>query len=465
MLMNNIINYPTHLEKAKTNQIQEIDITQKDFYAYQIPYVTTILENIRNDDYYNMSVGEIDIKRMFNKNKFILMFTWSNPYETFLNIKPDWTITINNKIIDNSKILNKYKNAVFTIRNSELIYGEHFNYKELKNNRPKRLIVHSLVLNSDELGISFDELENITMNFHNNKNPKMQAWQINKIKKAKNQPILNTKDNKIKVKIASQYQFLFKDLPMFYKPLKNIEYTNFDIELNDLKQREKINNIANIKTSSFGKNILKFYSPTKYDNRFEELGNTIKEYNKFKNNLFSYERKPSLPMYTIEMDSNHFEKINKNLTVEDDVNPNNWIQSKKFYYNDFVEYDYKTEELVKTDKQVSSGLIIPYNFNGDFITHFNFYFDEGGKNNKKDFINLSINKNQNVPQSVLNYSNGQIKLSIRESDEFEKYEESPVNDNAYSFDLYDIEEYLKNESFNQDYLDKYLITNKSLYEE
>ncbi|EGV00491.1 hypothetical protein MCSF7_03033 [Mycoplasmopsis columbina SF7] len=378
-----------------------------------------------------MSKGNRSKNINSSSNKFInphTFITFHKMYETnnfFANVSilveeselkdvKNINLSINNKYIDE----NLYKNDIY-----EDIYDGSFlnlaleNYVNLNDHKYK---LFSIKLRPEILGINLEELENFTVTIDTKNDIPFHYFQIRKRNKDLNPLVINKKVNEL-AQINIPYLWTFsisnsmqkmksfndrlvvRTLPFDqFKHKRDLLITNYDSKFtHDPKiandeytvpqwPHPEVKNFS-INAEKFAK-FYKFY----YQSWPFHKGQGIYELSAFENN-------------TIAEDTNLDYKITKN-THEIKKDEEIYSLIKKHYLNNYYEYDYENQKLSSSSRETEKGYIIPYSFKGELMSSFLLQVNYSAKNNKKDWLKIIVNSQQNVPLPLLDSEIGKIKI-------------------------------------------------------
>ncbi|MGV2392563.1 UNVERIFIED_CONTAM: hypothetical protein O8I53_06120 [Campylobacter lari] len=163
----------------------------------------------------------------------------------------------------------------------------------------------------------------------------------------------------------------------------------------------------------------------------------------------------SLSKYSIEnFTSNVTPNITNNLTANLLQSAySKKIEKAEYIYDGYTSYNYETGTLENSILESKQGITIPYNFYGDINKSFTFTFHDGVGTNLA-IHKAKINTTQHIEKPVIGFTNGMVKMNLKEKDDFEK------NNLKYAFSTEDINEMINLESsFKPEYLNKYLKEN------
>ncbi|WP_029513273.1 MHO_1580 family protein [Mycoplasmopsis primatum] len=374
----------------------------------------------------NLKRGVIEIRRFFNSNKFILRFwraslTLRKPYK---DEYCRFVLTVNNKVVEQNEHnrqqvttttsrIEKYINNYYTF---DGIPRTSYNYQGL-------VLLQSMVVSSETLGITFDELKSITVTFeseHYPNPPKFDFWEVKKENQDNKNQTLNINDDYANIKIPEYYKFSFDEQG---NSKTKIGYFNTKIKINPLKQDKRIHSIGTIHSESHSINNEELYTnnelpETYHDARLgPELFNKEAFYEHMRNAKAIFTRNQSLGEIKIQsIHSDAFKNISSDLTTE--TQKSIYVDGKdikEVKYNNYVEFDYKKGELVQSLSGSERGLIVPYNFHGDLRTtyEFNFSFGQGTSGRDNKTIKVFINKNQHIKKPLIDVYSGLLKLKVK----------------------------------------------------
>ncbi|WP_406616954.1 MHO_1580 family protein [Mycoplasmopsis adleri] len=398
--------------------------------------------------------GFIDIRRFFNDDNFVIRATIFIPEFIYKEVYKGMTWTINNKIVDPAIISRSLVGGLYYNKFATQSYNGFFGYSDVLDfsdqvdaKGERRFFTKSYVLSctltSQQLGLKFNDFQNLTISFANKSSfSDPDFWQIKKEHLSRNSYIVNAKDNKVIISVPEYYRYEFDEWGNIYDTFQG----NFDFNLNftPISQVNKVSKLISIKAKSFDYNQ---FSIKDYNQALHYLEVPPKEisetYYKLVKTDHNFLKNQSLSNYGVTSFSN---KVTPNIDTRLHTNLIKSVyesgeEEKEIFYNNYVEYNYKTGQLENTPEANQKGLIVPYNYKGLYATQFKFFFDGEGKNNINNFTNILVNNTQNIENQLLDPYSGIYKLNLKE--------EIPENDDEYEylFTKEQIEWFIKNDSY------------------
>ncbi|MCE6114914.1 hypothetical protein J7892_00170 [Mycoplasmopsis agalactiae] len=371
--------------------------------------------------------GAIEIRRIFNGNKFVLRYWRVSPTSIDSDEDLSFSLSINNKVVEQTS--ENTQNIKFYKDELEKNFDEYDSLKDTKyyvsRTTDGSAMLQVMTLTSDYLGLTFDDLENIVVTFpikpiYSANGRDHDFWEVKLSKLHNRDKTINAIKNKAVIKIPEHYNFRFDE---FGKTKEEVKYLNMNININPLSQDKKLVNLVQIKSESTKHNETGFYKKEwegtpylkeKYPNQdsFDGLKKVMDANTHFiKNQSFG----------TLLIDSIHNQSLSKNaIPVETETTSsiyNKGVDIKNIAINDYYEFDYKQGKLVNSVSGQNKGLFIPFNFKGNFNTSYRLIWktNEKSKNSEHSIV---INNSQKVIRPMLDPYSGLIKLKINDkSDE------------------------------------------------
>lgn len=407
---------------------------------------TSVSENYRDhDNYYfndkwynhvdNVRRGNIEIRRIFNNDEFVMRIVLSQIEENFETCYKGLTILINNKMLDPELL----KQAMFqrkVTRKFVKCYDKGISFEEKWGEKwTKNNYMTSIILTSQMLNMKFKDLENMTITFFNIEN-KPDFWQIKREKFNKtNENVINTNDNKVKISIPEYYKFTINEFGEVKREEKNYD---IDINFEKLNFYDRQRKLATLTGTGYKHKVMD--SLTLHTGYLEKwtLG-TREFFNNLEASEHAFTKNQSIYNFGLKnFENDQLGPIDKNIEVNlKTTSYVDGVENREVLYNNFVDYNYEKGALENNGNLSERGLFIPYNFKGKLINRYQFYFEQKENQQRDDILNLKINNVQNVKQELLNPYTGSIKLK---SEEIENVDDEEFR---YEFSKEQIEWFLK----------------------
>ncbi|CAL58728.1 Hypothetical protein MAG0310 [Mycoplasmopsis agalactiae PG2] len=198
--------------------------------------------------------GAIEIRRIFNGNKFVLRYWRVSPTSIDNDEDLSFGLSINNNVVEqtpeNTHNIKFYKDEL------EKNFDEYDSLKDTKyyvsRTTDGSAMLQVMTLTSDYLGLTFDDLENIVVTFpikpiYSANVRDHDFWEVKLSKLHNRDKTINAIKNKAVIKIPEYYNFRFDE---FGKTKEEVKYLNMNININPLSQDKKLVNLVQIKSES-----------------------------------------------------------------------------------------------------------------------------------------------------------------------------------------------------------------------
>ncbi|MBT1328984.1 hypothetical protein FCL87_02845 [Mycoplasma bovis] len=365
--------------------------------------------------------GAIEIRRIFNSDKFVLRYWRVSPTSIDGDEDLSFTLAINNKVVEQTS--DNRQNVKYTNKELEKNLGRYDSLMDtnyfVTRTGDGCAMLQVMTLTSDYLGLSFEDLENIVVTFpmdswrtahgHN-----YDFWEVKFDKLQNKNKTINAVNNHAVIKIPEYYRFSFDE---FGRTNEEVKYFNVDVNINPFSQDSKSIKLAEIKSeSSKHKEEGFFIKEWKGNPEFKEKApnqdsfdgvKKIWEANRhfFKNQSLNDLRIDSI--FNSALDINNFSVD----TVTTSSVYNKGTDIKQVNINDYYEFDYKKGQLVNSVSGTNKGLFIPFNFKGNFNTSYRFIWKTKDKG-KNSIHTVQINNSQKVTRPMLDPYSGLVKLKV-----------------------------------------------------
>ncbi|MBZ4212812.1 hypothetical protein LAD74_02315 [Mycoplasma sp. U97] len=267
-----------------------------------------------------------------------------------------------------------------------------------------------MTITSDYLKMTFEDLKSVVATFnckYPDKTNEIHFWEVKKEKNHSNKiKNINLNDIELNMKTPEFYKFYFDE---FGDTKKEVKYFNTNIKFNTLNQLTKISELATINSYSDNlKDTDPFLNDKDYFNSInkedkKEITNKIRKtsYEMFKNQSLSF-------LGIKHIYNKNFELINNELNneiKESIYTGKNDVRTVHYDWN--TKYDYSKKMLIDSQTDIDKGLIIPYNFSGEFTMTYDFIHELDSKNKKNELL---INVTQNISKPLLDPYKGLFSL-------------------------------------------------------
>ncbi|WP_373422781.1 MHO_1580 family protein [Mycoplasma tauri] len=362
--------------------------------------------------------GAVEIRRIFNEDKFIIRFWRTFPLSInhiIYKKKNPFSLSINNLVVEQTEFNTQ---EYILLENSFSKYYEWFDgyFDKDDDDKSKKSVAVSgvglqvMTITSDYLKMTFENLKSVVATFnckYPNKTNEIHFWEVKKEKNHSNKiKNINLNDIELNVKTPEFYKFYFDE---FGDTKKEVKYFNTNIKFNTLNQLTKISELATINSYSDNlKDTDPFLNNKDYFNSFnkedkKEITNKIRKtsYEMFKNQSLSF-------LGIKHIYNKNFELINNELNneiKESIYTGKNDVRTVHYDWN--TKYDYSKKMLIDSQTDIDKGLIIPYNFSGEFTMTYDFIHELDSKNKKNELL---INITQNISKPLLDPYKGLFSL-------------------------------------------------------
>ncbi|WP_029512871.1 MHO_1580 family protein [Mycoplasmopsis iners] len=367
------------------------------------------------------SLGTVAIRRTYQDNKFFLLATLFIKENQLEKLLKKINFAVNGKLLkrlDSSKLFESRLGL-------DVIEKSHFNKMYMHTKKSDNYKVFAFKFTPEDLGVSFQDFETFSITLENKINTKdVNHFQIVKKNVIKDEYLINKQmGDDLSIKIPNKWHFYFGS--HFENPVMDTYYDALTFKTKPIDFLEPINNIAttifDYESNAKAQLCDSHFSHILYNKDAIDFGSNVSNFSKYYSFHHTYAPfKMRMPSYNIFLNNIYYQYKN---------NLNSSIISPMFDKNDVFkewidyavdlpfEYDFDSKTVVLSKKLKNNGLIIPYNFSGDFTNTFVISYDYYGTGKEKDKIKIIVNDNKSNIQPLLDFDSGKIRLKITHADE------------------------------------------------
>lgn len=461
-----LLSNPTIVQQQNYNQENTIKLNA-DKWLYKRN--TVLWKEGESDHYgdlyasYTTIRGTVELRRIFNNDQFVIEINYAYPSYKHVSFSP--ILLINNKMIN----LDKFDISAVDTNSLTLKYNLRYTTNKKIWDYNGNITYHNILINSSDLKMDYKDLWAINLQFANNKWAQdINAVELKKDSTNKYQNTFNIKSNYARLEIPEKYTWFFGDIMYKPKEVEKVSYYTIDAKFNKLARMGRTNKLVSIEGYSDNSQLRTHGSRPDYFGPNGPSGGTIgighyvetfkpflNIYEQFYLREYSLNKPQSTSNYGFSKFSNNFIP-EKSITMSSDKKDSVYLGRDHkdiidFYYNQYSEYNYETKSIFNSKNVQDKGTFIPYNFKGDFINEYNFYFQNTNEAKPKTF-DITINTEQFINNRLLDENEGLIKLNSEDKDQVD----ITTDKLRYIFNEDAIEGFIKNNNMTTDVFEHYL---------